>query len=285
MGNFRAVIRQVYNCQGVLGFWRGNGLNLLKSSPEFAIKFSVYDYTKRQLKASRDDGHLNAIDRFVAGSMAGVVGQTFLYPLDALQPTSDIMRIGNSHHKVVAYRAVKTNMYEYDIDLFIVKTRLIVGQYTNIMDVVVKTYKSGGVWAFFRGFWPSTLSIFLFAGIDLMTYEHIKENYSYLHEKGDCPSWIVNFYSAFISNIVGVVICYPISTVITRLQVDDGHSNGTTLPSEKWDRRRLLTAKNFRSGLLLYRGITGSIVKILPCTSIGYVVYEELCKSFGVRMS
>ncbi|XP_015368573.1 PREDICTED: calcium-binding mitochondrial carrier protein SCaMC-3-like [Diuraphis noxia] len=152
------------------------------------------------------------------------------------------------------------------------------------MDVVVKTYKRGGVWAFFRGFWPGTLSIFLFTGIDLMTYEHIKENYSYFHGKDGCPSWFVNFYSAFISNIVGVVICYPISTVITRLQVENGHSDGT-LPSDKWDRRRLFSAKNFRSGLLLYRGITGSVIKILPCTSIGYVVYEELCKSFGVQMS
>eukprot|EP00102_Acyrthosiphon_pisum_P026072 XP_016663282.1 PREDICTED: calcium-binding mitochondrial carrier protein SCaMC-1-like isoform X2 [Acyrthosiphon pisum] len=186
VGSFRAVIRQVYDIQGVRGFWRGNALNLLKSSPEFAIKFSVYDYTKRQLKASRDDGHLTAIDRFVAGSMAGVIGQTLLYPLDTI------------------------------------KTRLIVGKYTNTMDVVAKTYKSGGVWAFFKGFWPSTLSIFLFAGIDLMTYEHIKENDSHFHEKYDYPRWFVSFYSAVISNAVGVVICYPISTIITRLQVDDG---------------------------------------------------------------
>lgn len=105
-----------------------------------------------------------------------------------------------------------------------VKTRFIVGEYTNTMDVVTKTYKSGGVWAFFKGFWPSTLSIFLFAGIDLMTYEHIKENYSHFHEKYDYPKWIVSFYSAVISNAVGVVMCYPISTIITRLQVDDGQS-------------------------------------------------------------
>jgi len=83
VGSFRTVIRQVYDTQGARGFWRGNGLNLLKSSPEFAIKLSVYDLTKRQLKASRDDGHLSAIDRFVAGSTAGVIGQTLLYPLDA----------------------------------------------------------------------------------------------------------------------------------------------------------------------------------------------------------
>lgn len=87
VGSFREVIRQVYNIQGAGGFWRGNGLNLLKSSPEFAIKFSVYDNTKRQLKASRDDGHLSAIDRFVAGSTAGVIGQTLLYPLDARNST------------------------------------------------------------------------------------------------------------------------------------------------------------------------------------------------------
>jgi len=60
---------------------------------------------------------------------------------------------------------------------------------------------------------------------------------------------------------------------------------GTMVESENWDRRRLFSSKNFRSFLLLYRGITGSLMKMLPCTSIGYVVYEELCKSLGVRMT
>lgn len=83
VGGFRAAVRHVYNKQGVRGFWRGNGLSMLKSSPEFAIKFSMYDFTKRQLKASRNDGRLNARDRFVAGAVAGVFSQTFLYPLDA----------------------------------------------------------------------------------------------------------------------------------------------------------------------------------------------------------
>ncbi|XP_050062410.1 calcium-binding mitochondrial carrier protein SCaMC-1-like isoform X2 [Aphis gossypii] len=249
VGGFRAAVRHVYNKQGVRGFWRGNGLSMLKSSPEFAIKFSMYDFTKRQLKASRNDGRLNARDRFVAGAVAGVFSQTFLYPLDT------------------------------------VKTRLIVGKYTNFMDVVVKTYKNGGAWAFFKGFWPSTLSIFLFTGIELMTYEHIKENYSHYCEKDDYLRLIVNFYSAFISSTVGVMICYPISTVITRLQVNDGCSRGTMVVSEKCSRRRPLSANVLCSGLQLYRGISGSIVKILPTTSIGYVIYEELCKSFGVRMS
>lgn len=83
-GGIRAVARHVYDNQGIRGFWRGNGLNVLKSSPEFAIKFSVYDYVKRMLKELHDDAHGNSCDRFVAGAVAGVCGQTVLYPLEAL---------------------------------------------------------------------------------------------------------------------------------------------------------------------------------------------------------
>lgn len=69
--------------QGVRGFWRGNGLNVLKSSPEFAIKFSVYDYVKRVLKSVKDDGHVGSYDRFMAGAVAGVCSQSSMYPLEA----------------------------------------------------------------------------------------------------------------------------------------------------------------------------------------------------------
>lgn len=82
-GGFRAAARHVYRDQGARGFWRGNGLNVLKSSPEFAIKWSVYDYAKRRLIASRDDGHLDSLDRFAAGAVAGVCSHTFLYPIEA----------------------------------------------------------------------------------------------------------------------------------------------------------------------------------------------------------
>lgn len=73
----------MYKYHGVRGFWRGNTLNVLKSSPEFAIKFSVYDFVKRQLLASRDVGHLNSYERFAAGAVAGVCSQTPLYPFEA----------------------------------------------------------------------------------------------------------------------------------------------------------------------------------------------------------
>lgn len=81
-GNFWEAVRRVYGVQGVRGFWRGNGLNVLKSSPEFAVKFSVYDYVKRQLKSLQDDGHIDDFDRFVAGAVAGTSSHSLLYPFE-----------------------------------------------------------------------------------------------------------------------------------------------------------------------------------------------------------
>lgn len=96
-GGLRSTAKHVYNSCGIQGFWRGNGLNVIKSSPEFAIKFSVYDYVKRQLKTFRGDGgHLNNRDRFGAGAVAGVISHTFLYPIEASISTDsmDWKRIG-----------------------------------------------------------------------------------------------------------------------------------------------------------------------------------------------
>lgn len=83
-GGIWTTMEHLYKFHGVRGFWRSNVLNVLKSMPEFAIKFSMYDYVKCELKAFRgDDGLLNVSDRFLAGAVAGVCSQTLLYPLEA----------------------------------------------------------------------------------------------------------------------------------------------------------------------------------------------------------
>lgn len=112
LGGFRAAVRHVYNKQGnIRGFWRINGLSVLKSSLEFAIKFSVYDFTKRHLKASRNDGRLDARDRFVAGVVAGVFSQTFLYPLDARNSAYCVL----STHVLLNYSKIRYILNSFSI--------------------------------------------------------------------------------------------------------------------------------------------------------------------------
>ncbi|XP_025419839.1 probable calcium-binding mitochondrial carrier CBG00135 [Sipha flava] len=188
---FRAAVRHVYCKQGFWqGFWRGNGLNVLKSSPEFAVKFSLYDYVKRRLKAYHGDENLTSSDRFAAGAVAGVCSQTLMYPLENA------------------------------------KTRLIVGNHLGIADVLTKTYRTDGARGLYKGFWPNMASIFVYTGIFLMTYEHVKQlQYDRMAAGAWLPvshEWMVHSISAMCSSVVGMILCYPISRIITRLQIENG---------------------------------------------------------------
>lgn len=99
-----------------------------------------------------------------------------------------------------------------------------VRDHASVADAVARTYRAGGPSAFFRGFWPSTVTVFLYTGIELTAYERLKQR---LGPAAAAPGpresqWPVNLASALCSSAAGVVACYPISTIITRLQADDG---------------------------------------------------------------
>jgi solute carrier family 25 phosphate transporter 23/24/25/41 len=66
---------------GIRGFWRGNGMNVLKIAPESAIKFGAYDFIKRLIRGD-EDRDLHLYERFLAGSLAGGVSQSVIYPME-----------------------------------------------------------------------------------------------------------------------------------------------------------------------------------------------------------
>lgn len=124
---------------GVLSYWRGNGINVLKIGPESALKFMAYEQVKRAIK--KDDGReLEIYERFYAGSIAGGISQSVIYPLEVL------------------------------------KTRLalrMTGEYAGFVDAAKKIYSQAGIKAFYRGYVPNLIGILPYAGIDLAVYEVI----------------------------------------------------------------------------------------------------------------
>lgn len=64
-------LTHIYQKNGVIGFFRGNGLNVLKVAPESAIKFYAYEIMKSALVGDEKHGEIGTLGRLVAGGSAG----------------------------------------------------------------------------------------------------------------------------------------------------------------------------------------------------------------------
>lgn len=66
---------------GIWSLWRGNGINVMKIAPESAIKFMAYEQAKKIIRGN-NTREVTIYERFVAGSLAGGISQTIIYPLE-----------------------------------------------------------------------------------------------------------------------------------------------------------------------------------------------------------
>lgn len=240
-------LRHMLKEGGVNSLWRGNGINVMKIAPESALKFMAYEQAKRIIRGD-SERELGIYERFAAGSMAGGISQTVIYPLEVL------------------------------------KTRLALrktGQYSSIWDATCKIYKKEGLRSFYRGYLPNLLGIIPYAGIDLAIYETLKKTYIRRHPEETDPGILVLLGCGTASSSCGQLASYPLALVRTRLQAQ------AVTNDSKSDATMLGLFKNIiqREGLSgLYRGITPNFMKVAPAVSISYVVYEYSRRALGVTM-
>ncbi|XP_050434984.1 calcium-binding mitochondrial carrier protein SCaMC-2-like [Adelges cooleyi] len=173
---FRSMLKE----GGTYGLWRGNGINVMKVVPETAFKFLVFDKVKKSMRGSRQTD-LSIGDRFVAGSIAGGVSQSGIYPLDVLKTRLAISK--SNEHK-------------------------------GFVDCAKKMYHREGVRSFYRGFVPSLMGVLLYAGIDLAVYETIKNKYS----NGSKPNTLLTLASGALSSSCAQLCAYPLMLVRTCIQ-------------------------------------------------------------------
>ncbi|XP_064649161.1 calcium-binding mitochondrial carrier protein SCaMC-2-like isoform X2 [Lineus longissimus] len=224
---------------GVKSLWRGNGINVIKIAPETALKFMAYEQLKRAIKGG-ENRDIKVWERFCAGSAAGVISQTTIYPMEML------------------------------------KTRLALrktGQYSSIWDCGKKIYATEGMASFYRGYVPNILGIIPYAGIDLAIYETLKNKYINSHPDNADPGILVLLACGTTSSTCGQLASYPLALVRTKLQAQ------AAKPGRKDSFVALAKNIIKTEGPLgLYRGIAPNFMKVAPAVSIGYVVYENVRK-------
>ncbi|XP_055331790.1 calcium-binding mitochondrial carrier protein SCaMC-3-like isoform X2 [Paramacrobiotus metropolitanus] len=234
---------------GYWSLWRGNGMNVLKIAPESAIKFASYEQMKKIIKG-KSERELYLSERILAGSMAGAMSQSAIYPME------------------------------------VIKTRLTLGttgQFDGIFHAARRILKNEGLSAFYRGYAPNLAGILPYAGIDLAVYESLKRWYlrRHLPSKDAQPPALVVLACGMVSSVCGQVSSYPLALVKTRLQAYDGPVFGA-------ENGTIAVIKNIvnTEGIPgLYRGMGPNFLKAVPAVSISYVVYEHVREALGGHMT
>jgi len=76
--------------------WRGNGINVIKIAPESAIKFMAYEQLKTLIKGRHPGREIRIEERFLAGSLAGAISQTVIYPLEVIKTRLALRKTGTN---------------------------------------------------------------------------------------------------------------------------------------------------------------------------------------------
>ncbi|KAF4016717.1 hypothetical protein G4228_007614 [Cervus hanglu yarkandensis] len=241
VGGFTQMIRE----GGARSLWRGNGINVLKIAPESAIKFMAYEQIKRLIGSDQET--LRIHERLVAGSLAGAIAQSSIYPMEVLKTRMALRKTG---------------------------------QYSGMLDCARKILAREGMAAFYKGYVPNMLGIIPYAGIDLAVYETLKNAWlqRYAVNSAD-PGVFVLLACGTMSSTCGQLASYPLALVRTRMQAQASMEGAPEVTMSSLFKQILRTEGAFG----LYRGLAPNFMKVIPAVSISYVVYENLKITLGVQ--
>lgn len=192
IGSAKSMVKE----GGLSSLWRGNLINVLKITPESAIKFTAYEQIK--ILMGQEGQQLPLLQKFLSGSLAGFISQSTIYPMEVL------------------------------------KTRLALrksGQYNGISDCMRNIYKAEGIKAFYRGYLMNSLGI-AGVGVDLALYETLKVKYCEMYPNQTQPSWFALLVIANTSSTTAMFSTYPLFLIRTRMQ-SSNNKNDTIISIAK----------------------------------------------------
>jgi len=232
---------------GLKSLWRGNGINVLKIIPEQATKYGLFEH----IKSNFCDENPTNMQRFFAGATAGAVSQTIIYPME------------------------------------VIKTRMVLratGQYSNSFDLIRQVYRQEGLRSFGRGYIPTVIGIFPYAGLDLFFAETARK---YIQ---NTQSWAVNsdgnlrplipFAIGGASSATAGFIVYPINLIKTKMQAmrpKDFEELGSPKSEKAPFVRQIVYEIRRTSGFRgFYSGIQANLLKGVLASSISFGIWENL---------
>lgn len=250
--NIFELVKKIAVTQGLLGFWKGNLINILRTAPFKAVNFYAYDtYRKQLLRFSGNEETTNS-ERFVAGAAAGITATVLCLPLDTIRT------------KIVAPGGEALGG--------------VIGAFHHMI-------QTEGFFSLYKGLVPSILSMAPSAAVFYGVYDMLKS--AYLHSP-EGRKRIQNMSQMGQElNALDQLELGPVRTLLYGA-IAGACAEVATYPFEVVRRQLQLQVQASKMGALatglriveqggvpaLYAGLIPSLLQVLPSAAISYFVYE-----------
>lgn len=191
MGVWEAALL-IYHRNGLGGFFRGNGLDVLRTVPAKGIELATFDLLKKSLVNAAHSRKLPISDGLIAGASgasAGVLATIAVHPLET------------------------------------VRTRLVVGGGRGgALACAADIIRQEGAGALFRGLDASIVGIVPYAAIRLATYDGLKQAYKNATKHEHLSPHAALLFGAA-AGVVSAVVTFPLEVVRRRMMAGGAHGN------------------------------------------------------------
>jgi len=230
--------------EGLIGYFKGNGTNVIRIFPYSAVQFAAYEwFAKWLLPPGQAD--LTPMLRLTAGGLAGLTSVIATYPLDLVRTRLSVQT-------------------EQDL------------KYKGIIDACSIIFKTEGIFAFYKGLSSTLMGVAPYVGLNFMVYETLK---AFVKKNVQSePSTVQLLSCGGISGAIAQTITYPFDVLRRKMQMQ-GFSSDHQVYLNTWD--CIKTTWRTQSFGGFYKGLIPNYLKVVPSISITFVVYENVKKWIG----
>lgn len=306
-----SAMKDIKRHEGFRGLFRGHSATLLRIFPYAAIKFLAYEQIRAVIIHSHHkETHFR---RLISGSLAGITSVCFTYPLELIRvrlafETSASSRSSLTgicrqiYHERVSPTVVpsKSSLLTSSAQSSSLPFSLSTAAATTASKVsaaVNRVVPRYGLANFYRGFAPTLLGMFPYAGMSFLTHDTVGD---WLRSDALAPYTTIpnsetasrtkngsrrpqltaaaQLFSGAIAGLVSQTSSYPLEVIRRRMQVGgaigDGHRLGIAETA-----RKIWFEKGFRG---FWVGLTIGYIKVVPLVATSFFVYERLKWWLGI---
>ncbi|KAI7905883.1 mitochondrial carrier domain-containing protein [Cokeromyces recurvatus] len=250
------LLVQIKQIEGIQGYFKGLGPNLVGVIPARAINFYTYGNGKR-LFTELNQGKETPIVHLTSAATAGVVTATVTNPI------------------------------------WVVKTRLqLQGKqkiYLNSFHCTMQILKQEGIKGLYKGMSASYLGV-AEGTIQWVVYEHLKRRWAHSPSTllsddhtltiggKSVKAWFGNLSAAAMAKLIAACVAYPHEVIRTRLR-EPIPKNGTPKYTGLLQCLKLVVKEE--GFIALYGGMSAHLMRVVPNAAIMFFCYEAIMHNFG----